>query len=135
MNQGSFSAEVVEGWMDQLEDRPKWLAAFSADPYVGSDPATVEIIGGSYARQESLWVRSDVRALTLDVAVAFRSLVPGTIIAAVGAFDDAFSGALLFRSMILDEDGNPAPLAFPAGGTHLISAGEYVIGLDIPAAP
>lgn len=134
MDQGSFSISVIEEWMDSIEDAEKHMALFSADPWSVADPTTVEIIGGTYARQESLWLRSDVRAITLDAALVWRSLVPGTTVAAVGAFDDPFAGRLLFRSMHLDESGNPAPIAYPSGGTHTLAAGEYVVGIDVPYA-
>jgi hypothetical protein len=134
MDQGSFSLAVIERWMDEIEDAPKHMALFSADPWAVADPTTVEVIGGTYARQDSLWLRSDVRAITLDAGVVWRSLVPGTVVAAVGAFDDPFAGELLFRSMLLDEDGNPQPRAYPSGGTHTLAAGQYVVGIDVPLA-
>ena len=132
MDQGSFSVDLIETWMDGVQDAEKHMALFSADPFAVADPATVEVIGGTYARQDSLWLRNDVRALTLDEAVVWRSLVPGTVAAAVGAFDDPFAGSLLFRSLLLDEDGNPDPKVFTVGGTFSLAAGEYVVGIDIP---
>lgn len=134
MDQGSFSIGVIEMWMDEIEDAEKHMALFSADPWGVADPTTVEVIGGTYARQESLWLRTDVRAITLDAGLVWRSLVPGTVIAAVGAFTGAFNDELIFRSMLLDEDGNPAPRSFPSGGTYALSAGEYVVGIDVPLA-
>jgi hypothetical protein len=132
MDQGSFSISVIERWMDEVEDLDKQMALFSADPWAVADPVTVEVIGGTYARQDSLWLRTDVRAITLDAALVWRSLVPGTVVAAVGAFDDPFAGTLLFRSVLLDEAGNPAPRSFPSGGTFTLAAGEYVVGIDVP---
>lgn len=134
MDQGSFSIGVIEGWMDWVEDQPKWMALFSADPWGVADPVTVEVIGGTYARQDSLWLRNDVRSIILDAALVWRSLVPGTVVAGIGAFDDPFTGSLLFRSMILDVDGNPDPVSYPSGGTHTVAAGEYVVGIDVPLA-
>lgn len=134
MDQGSFSIAVIEEWMDGIEDREKHMALFSADPWGVADPTTVEVIGGTYSRQDSLWLRNDVRSIILDAGVVWRSLVPGTAIAAVGAFDSAFGDVLLFRSMLLDVDGNPDPKVFPAGGTYALSAGEYVVGIDVPLA-
>lgn len=134
MDQGSFSIGVIEEWMDGIDDAEKFMALFSADPWAVADPTTVEVIGGTYSRQESLWLRNDVRSITLDAGLVWRSLVPGTAIAAVGAFDDAFGDRLLFRSMLLDEDGNPDPKIFPSGGTYALAAGEYVVGIDVPLA-
>jgi hypothetical protein len=134
MDQGSFSIGVIERWMDEVDDAEKHMALFSADPWAVADPTTVEVIGGTYSRQESLWLRNDVRSITLDSGLVWRSLVPGTAVAAVGAFDSAFGDVLLFRSMLLDEEGDPAPRIFPSGGTYAISAGEYVVGLDVPFA-
>lgn len=133
MDQGTFSTSVIEGWVDQIEDTPKWLAIFSSDPWAVADPTTVEVAGDTYVRINATWLRTDVRALTLDSAAIWRSLPPGTVVAAIGAFDDAFAGTVLFRSMLLDPvSGNPAPVAFPTGGTFKIDAGEYVIGVDVP---
>lgn len=132
MDGGSFSLSVVETWMDDIEDRPKHMALFSADPWGVADPVTVELVGGTYARQDSLWLRTDIRAITLDAALVWRSLVPGTVVAAVGGFDDPFAGTLLFRSMITDVAGNPAPVSYPSGGTHTVAAGQYVVGIDVP---
>lgn len=134
MDQGSFSLSLIESWMDDIEDRPKWMALFSTDPWMVADPATVEVIGGTYARLESVWVRTDVRAITLDEGLVWRSLPPGTVIAAVGAFEDPFVGEMLFRSMLLDEAGDPAPLTLPSGGTYKLDAGEYMVGIDVPGA-
>ena len=134
MDQGSFGISVIERWMDEVDDATKHMALFSSDPWMVADPTTVEVIGGTYSRQDSLWLRTDVRAITLDAGLVWRSLVPGTVIAAVGAFDDAFGDNLLFRSMLLDENGDPDPRVFTSGGTYTISAGEYVVGIDVPFA-
>lgn len=135
MNEGLFGDWLVEQWMDTVDDLPyKGFALFSSDPFAAGTFSAVEVIGGSYSRQEATWVRASIRTLELDVGVVFRSLVPGTVVAAVGVVSDPFAGELVCRSMILNEDGDPEPIVFPSGGSYPISAGNYVIGVDVPLA-
>lgn len=124
---GRFAPSVIEAWMDEMDARDKWMALFASDPYLG-DPLAAEIIGATYARQHPLWTRSSVAALTLTDGVLFQALAPGTVIAAIGAFDSAFNGTLLFRDLLT------TPRAYPTGGTFRLDAGEYVVGLDLPGA-
>ena len=56
--------------------------------------------------------------------MVWRSLVPGTVVAAVGAFDAAFNGNLLFRSLYA------TPLDYPSGGTLVMHASSLVLGID-----
>jgi hypothetical protein len=122
---GRFAPWVVKQWMDQIEGWDKYLALFASDPYAG-DPLAAEIVGGIYARQLSEWIRSSDYALTLSAGLVWRSLVPGTVVRAVGAFDAPFNGNLLFRSLL------PEAVEYASGGTYPLPAGEYVVGLDIP---
>lgn len=132
MNQGVFADDQVELWMDEVEAYSYLgLALFSSDPMAVGDFTTVEVIGGSYARQQGVWLRSSIRALTLNAGVAFRSLPPGAVVAAVGVVTDPTAGILVARSMLLDGVGDPAPISYPTGGTYTISTGQYVIGLDV----
>ena len=123
--EGRFAPWVIKGWIDWLEGQDKYLALFASDPLVG-DPLAAEIVGGIYARQDSVWTRSTDYALTLTEGVLWRSLVPGTVVRAVGAFDAAFNGNLLFRTLL------DAPVEYPTGGTYPLPAGEYVVGIDVP---
>jgi len=124
-DEGRFAPWVVKGWMDDVEAIDKYLALFADDPLAG-DPLAAEIVGGIYARQLSSWTRSSDYALTLAAGVLWRSLVPGTVVRAVGAFDAAFNGNLLFRTLLV------TPVEYPSGGTYPLPAGEYVVGLDVP---
>lgn len=124
---GRFAPYLVRGWMDEVEAKDKYLALFATDPLIGN-PYAAEIVGGIYSRQLSLWTRTSDFAMTLSEGVLWRSLVPGTVVRAVGAFDAAFNGNLLFRSLF-----NEA-VEYPAGGTYPLPAGEYVIGIDVPVS-
>ena len=122
---GRFAPSVIEGWMDEVDSASKWMALFANDPLAG-DPLAAEIIGGTYARQLGVWARTSPGALTLDAGLLWRSLVPGTVVYAVGAFDAAFNGNLLFRDMLV------LPKTYPTGGTFSLAADEWVVGIDIP---
>lgn len=136
MNKGLFSDFIVEQWLDLVESYPYLgLALFSSDPFAAGSFSSVEVIGGSYARIQGTWLRASIRTLELDAGVVFRSLVPGTVIAAVGVVTDPFAGDLVCRSMLLDGAGAPTPLALPSGGSYPIGAGQYVIGVDVPTGP
>jgi hypothetical protein len=60
-----------------------------------------------------------------------QGIEPGTTIVGIGAFDDAYGGELVFADLFVDESGNPTPLSYPSGGTFVLPASEYVIGLDV----
>lgn len=122
-----ISLELRTEWIDDLEGHEHFGALFFSDPFGVGEPATVEITGGVYSRQEAtgLWTRSSPTAITLNTAVVWRALTPGTTVAAVGFMDSAFgTTGLLHRAML------PEPDHFPAGGTWVLPAGEYVAGLD-----
>ena len=122
---GSFSTPVLQSWMDDMESRTKWLALVSANPMTASDPLAVEIIGTVYARQLGIWVRTSPTLLTLDSAVVWTNLVPGTVVAGVAGFDAEFNGNLLFADLLID------PLNYPNGGAYALPSGQYVLGLDL----
>lgn len=123
-----ISTALLEQWTDDLQDRPHWGTLFSADPYTVSEPATVELAGATFARQDGsgMFTRSSTTTLTVTTAVIFRGLEPGAVVAAVGFFDDAFASTLLLHRAML-----PAPVDFPSGGTWVLPAGEYVTGFDL----
>lgn len=120
-----WSTAKREQWMDEIEALEIWMALFSADPEGSPDPALLEIESGVYTRQESLWTRTDATHLTLASGLVWRNLPPGAIVAAVGGFDDAFTGDYLFSGLVL-----PDPVSYPAGGTYVLPAGEYVLSID-----
>lgn len=123
---GRWSPQMIELWIDQVEALDKWVALFFSDP-LAADPLTVEVVGGMYAREQPLWSRSSPYALTLDEEAVFRSLAPGTSITAIGLMTDAFSGLLTCRDLLA------TPRSYPAGGTFRLDAGEWVIGIEVPA--
>jgi hypothetical protein len=121
----TFAVDLREAWMDDIEAVAKWMTLFSADPDGLAIPTTVEISGDVFARQESLWTRTGPATLTLAEVVRFRNLPPGTVIAAVGAFDGPLSGTIVFSDPVA-----PEPLEYPSGGTFTIPAGEYELRIE-----
>lgn len=121
----SINVDILEGWMDEIEAMEKWMAAFFADPHGLSSPASVEVSGDVYARQETLWTRTGPTVLTLASTVRFRNLPPGAVVGAVGPFDDPFGGLLVCSALVA-----PEPISYPAGGTYTVPAGEYEIRID-----
>jgi hypothetical protein len=126
MTFGRFSTYQSTIWMNYMEASDKWLSIVSADPLVVADPQTSEVVGGTVARMEGSWTRTSATSMTLNSALTFRGLPAGAHVAGVAGFDAEFNGNLLF-SDLLDE-----PVDFPNGGTYVVPAGEYVIGIDIP---
>ena len=122
---GRFSSEVIADWVDDLMARDHFLALFAADPYGVSDPLTVEIISEVYARQAPVYVRTAFNLLTLDEVVVWHSLAPGTSVVAIGGFDNEENGTLLYAD-VLD-----TPKNFPTGGTYVLPADEWVVGIDV----
>lgn len=123
-----FSDELLSGWTDQLVARAHFGALFASDPLGTGSPASVEIAGATYSRQDAsgLWTRSTARSLTLNAPLVWRSIPPGVSVAAVGFFDTAFgTGGFLHRSMLA------APVGFPAGGSWVLPAGEYAVGFNL----
>ena len=127
MSTGRFGPYLVKQWMDDVEAADKYLALFASDPLIGS-PYAAEIVGGIYARELSEWTRTSDYSMTLAAGIVWRSLVPGTVVRAVGAFDAAFNGNLLFRTLL------DTAIEYPAGGTYPLPGGEYVIGIDVPVS-
>ena len=127
---GRFGPTYVASWMNQIEPLTKWMTAFTADPLLESDPAIVEL-GGSVVRKSSTWDRTALNTLTMTSQLVLQGIEPGTTLVAIGAFDDEFGGELIFSDLIRDADGNPAPLEYPSGGTFVLPANEYVVGIDV----
>lgn len=122
---GSFATSLLSSWMDDLESRTKWMALVYSDPMTAPDPLAVEIIGTVYARQLGAWVRTSPTLLTLDQAIVWLNLVPGTVVAGVAGFDAEFNGNLLFADML------PQPQTYSAGGNYALASGQFVLGLDL----
>lgn len=125
MPDGRVSPYLVTSWMDDLEARVHYLALMSADPYGVSDPLTVEVLGALYARKAPAYVRTAYNLLVLDTAVVWNNLAPGTQVAAVAGFNAAFNGNMLYAD-VLD-----VPINYPVGGTYVLPAGEYYVGIDV----
>jgi hypothetical protein len=123
-----ISLDLRAEWIDDLAAREHYGALFSADPFGVGTPTSVELAGALYTRQDTtgLWTRSGPALLTLSTAVVWRNLAPGAVVAAVGFMDTAFgAGGLLHRALV------DPPGSYPSGGTFLLPAGEYGVGLDL----
>jgi hypothetical protein len=126
MSDGRWSPAIVQGWIDQVAAMPKWMALFFADP-IAVNPSSVEILGPSYARIDSAWTRSSPYSLTLNEGTNFRALAPGTSVAAIGVMSGAFNNVLIARELVLPVR------SYPSGGTFSLDAGEWVLGIQVPA--
>ena len=126
MSTGRFSSYLIEGWIDDLEARPKWLTIVAADPQATANPYTAEVSGTALVRVSGTWARTGIGSLTLTSAISFPDLPYGAHVAGVAGFDAATGGNLLFADL-LDE-----PKDYPSGGTYTLPGGQYVVGIDLP---
>jgi hypothetical protein len=122
---GQWSPWIVGEWMNQAESLGKWMGLCFSDPVAAADPLTVEIASLGYQREGTGWTRSAHNVLTLDVDVVIHGLAPGDVVAAVVGFDQQFNGRLIFSDLL------DVPRHYPSGGTYVIPAGEYVLGIDV----
>ena len=122
---GRFAPWLIQQWIDEVEAMDKWCALFFGDPLT-NDPASVEVIGGAYARVQPAWDRSSPYSLTLAEEAVWRALAPGTTVSYVGLMQGAFSNVLIARERLA------TPRSYPAGGTLPLEAGQWVIGLSVP---
>lgn len=126
MSDGRWSPATIQGWIDQVAASPKWVALFFADP-IAVNPTSVEILGPSYARLDPAWTRSSPYSLTLAEGFNFRALAPGTSVVAMGVMSGAFNNVLICRELVAPQR------SYPSGGTYSLDAGEWVLGVQVPA--
>lgn len=129
---GRFSSYQIARWMDSLASRTLYLSLFTADPFSVANPLTVELVATSVSREPSVWERTSPYSLELANDVFFHAIPPETTIVALGAFDYSINGNLLFRDLMSSDGKTGKPIYYDTGGTYGISAGQMVIGLDIP---
>lgn len=125
---GRFSPVLVGQWMDQVESMSIWIGLCFSDPFAVANPLTVEIQSGGYARVPTGWSRTSSNILTMSSEAVIRGLAPGDVVAAVTGWDSAYNGSMVFSDLL------PTPLSYPSGGTYLLPASEYVIGIDVAGA-
>lgn len=123
---GRWGPSIVQGWLDQVEAMDKWVGLFFADPLSVADPMSVEVIGPSYARLQPAWTRSTSWALTMSSPALFRSLAPGTNVAAIALMEGAFGNVVIARELV-----SPV-VSYPTGGTFQIDADQWVVGIQVP---
>lgn len=124
---GSLSSWWLAQLVDDLDETEKWLTLVSDDPEGAVDPLTVEIIGGTLTRHESLWSRTPL-LLTIDSAVVFSGIPVGAHVAGIACFNADFNGDLLASDLF------DTPVDYPSGGTWVLPAGEFAMGF-LPPAP
>jgi hypothetical protein len=119
---GRFSAWTTTPWVDTLQYADLWLGLCWTNPLVAADPLTAEV---PVDRELGVWVRSSPTVLTLDSALVWRNLLPGTVVASVAGWDAERGGHLRFADTL------SVPLTYVAGGTHTMGRGQFVLSVDI----
>lgn len=123
MRNGHISDYQAQHWLDVLSSVGLWYAAMSADPTVVGDPLAVEVVGGSYARVEGVFVRSG-RSMLSDTPMVI--VVPGgSTVTGIALFDAAFNGNMRAYSPLPE-----GPQSFQSGGTVIIAAGDFAVTID-----
>jgi hypothetical protein len=126
MTDGRWSPATVKTWIDSVDVLSKWVALFFNDPFTGS-PTSMEVLGAGYARQNPAWTRSSPYSLTLAEGFVFRALVPGTTVRAIGLMTGSLNNSIICRELV-------TPVrSYPAGGSFSLDAGEWVLGIQVPA--
>lgn len=120
---GRISPDIVSSWLDQLAARPCWAGLMTGDPFLTSDPLTVEVIGAAYRRPQFLYERVDT-VLRNAAALNWRGIAAFTRVSGVAGFDKAFNGALLWYTPL------PEALDYPTGGNLDFPIRELYIGID-----
>jgi hypothetical protein len=116
---------MVEQWIDQAEMLSKWIGLCYQDPTAVSDPRTVEINSFGYQREGTSWTRSGTNVLTLNTDVFIHGLAPGDVVVAVTGWNAQFNGQMIFSDLLR------VPKPYPSGGSYVLPAGEYVLGIDV----
>lgn len=128
---GRFSNYQLQRWADTLVGETLYLSLFTSDPFSVDNPMSVELIGTSVVRQPSVWRKSSSTTIELENDVFFRAIPPETTVVAIGAFDAAVNGNLIFRDLF-NQAGRFVPLYFSTGGALTIPEGQFIVGLEIP---
>lgn len=111
-------------WLSQLAAKRVWFGLFFEDPESVSNPLTAEIAGVSYSRPKVAWSRPSPVLLRNSGVLRWTGLTAGTAVAAVGGFNKAVGGDLLFSST----EGITTTVA--AGGAYVLPSASYYVGLD-----
>lgn len=99
-----------------------WIGIVSGDPFLVSDPLTVEVLGDAYRRATLHMTRVDT-ILRNSEAISW-AVAPMTRVSGYAGWDGPFNGKPRFYTPL------PEPVDYPIGGTHLLPARELGISLD-----
>lgn len=133
MGAGRISAYQLGSWMDQLQATELFGTLFTADPNGSTDPLAVEVIGSGYNRVQASFTRTGAALMTLDEPLAILAIPPGTTVVWIGFMDAPTNGHLIASDLVRDPStGATTPQSYPTGGTFVVPATEFVIGVDVP---
>lgn len=125
MREGRIAPAKLGEWIQDLSVTEMWLGLGSASPFDVDDPLTVEIDGPVYRRPKASWQRAAPTLLRSGGLYRWTGLLPGTRVTGIIGWDGAYNGEPVIYCPL------PDALAFPAGGTYTLPAGELYVGLDI----
>ena len=132
---GRLGLYQVNAWMTALAATALFATVFTSDPNAASDPLSVEVLGSGYNRVQASFSRTGPGLITLDTVLVIPAIPPGATGVWVGFMDAAANGHLIASDLIRDPlTGIATPRSYPAGGTFVIPAGEYTIGIDAQVA-
>lgn len=127
MAAGIWTAQI-QSWMDEIDALSLYGGLFSATPF-GTDPLTVEVVGGGYNRVAFTHDRAAYNMIRNHAQIVWLNLPAGVHIWGVGAWDAAVNGNL--KAV--------CPLAtavdLATGGTWALNAGELQFGIDVVLGP
>lgn len=133
--QGRISDYQVDLWMDQLQGTLLFGTVFTSNPSSATDPLSVEVVGAGFSRTLASFSRTGTGTLGLDKVLAIPTIPPGSTIVAIGFMDAATNGHLVASDFVRDPvSGVISPRAYPTGGTFVVPANQFTIGIDIPSS-
>src|SRR4051812_23112374 len=128
MPSGGFSTGWLHARLVELAAGELWLGAVTDDPRGLSDPFSVEVIGGSYEREDFTPLVSGT-ALIVHSTVTFLGIPGSTHLAGVILTDNDVGGTFLACALMSLSD----QFTMSAGGAWVIDADDLVFGIDLGA--
>ena len=101
---------------------PRWCGLMIGDPFLVSDPLSMEIIGGAYRRPP--FALSITDNILRNLQAWSWAVPPMTRVAGYASFDAAHNGKVCSYTPL------PDPVDYPVGGTHTLAALSLYIGID-----
>lgn len=123
MPYGRIAPDDVTELLNHWYARSKLYAALMfGDPFLVSDPLSVEVLGDAYRRP--LLVLQTVDQVLRNPAALTWAVQPMTRVSGIAGFDAAFNGRPRFYTPL------PKPLDYPTGGNVVFPARELYVGID-----